>query len=153
MRFRSKQARRARADWPALRPAPDRTVTLKSPREIEAIYAASQVVAHVIAALREAIQPGMLTRDLDQLASDLRQTQADLVRLGDDLGQADALLAQRLTEHLARAEDRREALAEHLRSLARWLQVTQERWWRSLEQHQRELNELLARLQSPDHAR
>jgi methionyl aminopeptidase len=71
MRFRSKDGRRARADWPALRPVTDRTVTLKSPREIEAIYAASQVVAHVIAALREAIQPGMLTRDLDQLAKEL----------------------------------------------------------------------------------
>ncbi len=71
MRFRSNEARRARPTLGGLRPAPDRTVSLKSPREIEAIYAASQVVAHVIAALREAIQPGMLTRDLDQLAKEL----------------------------------------------------------------------------------
>jgi methionyl aminopeptidase len=52
----------------ALRPTADNTVSLKSPRELEAMRAASQVVAHTIAELREAIRPGMLTRELGRVA-------------------------------------------------------------------------------------
>ncbi len=52
----------------ALRPTSDNTVSLKSPRELEAMRAASQVVAHTIAELREAIRPGMQTRELGRLA-------------------------------------------------------------------------------------
>jgi methionyl aminopeptidase len=52
----------------ALRPVPDNTISLKSPRELEAMRAASQVVAQAIVELREAIRPGMLTRDLARVA-------------------------------------------------------------------------------------
>ncbi len=52
----------------ALRPTADNTVSLKSPRELDAMRAASQVVAHTIAELREAIRPGMLTRELGRIA-------------------------------------------------------------------------------------
>jgi methionyl aminopeptidase len=52
----------------ALRPTADNTISLKSPRELEAMRAASQVVAHTIAALRAAIRPGMLTRELGRIA-------------------------------------------------------------------------------------
>src|SRR4051794_30036746 len=51
-----------------LRPLTDRTISLKSPREIEAMYAASQVVAQTIRELKAAIAPGMRTYDLDRLA-------------------------------------------------------------------------------------
>jgi methionyl aminopeptidase len=51
-----------------LRPVSDRTISLKSPREIETMLAASQVVAQTIEELRAAIAPGMRTRDLDRLA-------------------------------------------------------------------------------------
>ena len=51
-----------------LRPITDRTISLKSPREIEAMLAASQVVAQTIEELRAAIAPGLRTRDLDRLA-------------------------------------------------------------------------------------
>jgi methionyl aminopeptidase len=51
-----------------LRPNTDNTISLKSPRELEAMRAASQVVAHTIAELRAAIRPGMLTRDLARIA-------------------------------------------------------------------------------------
>src|SRR5262245_44455195 len=52
----------------ALRPNPDNTISLKSPRELDAMRAASQVVALTIAELREIIQPGMQTRDLARVA-------------------------------------------------------------------------------------
>src|SRR3954470_6956010 len=51
-----------------LRPVSDRTISLKSPREIDTMLAASQVVARTIEELRAAIAPGMRTRDLDRLA-------------------------------------------------------------------------------------
>ncbi len=56
-----------------LRPVTDRTISLKSPREIEAMLAASQVVAQTIEELRAAVAPGMRTRDLDRLARESYQ--------------------------------------------------------------------------------
>jgi methionyl aminopeptidase len=56
------------SDMSGLRPVSDRTISLKSPREIEVMLAASQVVARTIEELRAAIAPGMRTRDLDRLA-------------------------------------------------------------------------------------
>jgi methionyl aminopeptidase len=47
----------------------DHHIILKSPRELEAMRAASQVVAHAIVALREAIKPGIFTRDLETVAA------------------------------------------------------------------------------------
>ena len=44
-------------------------VTIKSPRELESMRAAGRVVASVLALLREAIEPGMRTKDLDALAA------------------------------------------------------------------------------------
>ncbi len=52
----------------AQRSSHDQTISLKSPRELEAMRAASQVVAHAIEALREAIRPGMQTRELGRVA-------------------------------------------------------------------------------------
>jgi methionyl aminopeptidase len=46
----------------------ERGVTLKSPREIESMRQAGKVVARTIAALIEAIRPGMKTMDLDDIA-------------------------------------------------------------------------------------
>lgn len=46
----------------------ERGVTLKSPREIESMRQAGKVVAQTIAALVEAIRPGMKTVDLDDIA-------------------------------------------------------------------------------------
>jgi methionyl aminopeptidase len=48
--------------------ANDQTISLKSPRELEAMRAASRVVAHAIEALRAAIRPGMQTRELGRIA-------------------------------------------------------------------------------------
>ncbi len=46
----------------------DRGITLKSPREIESMRQAGKVVASTIAALVKAIEPGMKTADLDDIA-------------------------------------------------------------------------------------
>ena len=54
------------SEMSGLRPVSDRTITLKSPREIDTMLAASQVVARTIEELRAAIAPGMRTRDLDR---------------------------------------------------------------------------------------
>jgi methionyl aminopeptidase len=54
----------------ALRPTADNTVSLKSPRELDAMRRASQVVARTIQELRAAIRPGMLTRDLGRVAAE-----------------------------------------------------------------------------------
>jgi methionyl aminopeptidase len=54
----------------ALRPTADNTVSLKSPRELDAMRRASRVVARTIQELRAAIHPGMLTRDLGRVAAE-----------------------------------------------------------------------------------
>jgi methionyl aminopeptidase len=53
-----------------LRPTADNTVSLKSPRELDAMRRASYVVAETIRELRGAVHPGMLTRDLGRLAAE-----------------------------------------------------------------------------------
>jgi methionyl aminopeptidase len=52
----------------ALRPTADNTISLKSPRELDAMREASQVVAHAIVELKAAIRPGMQTRELGRVA-------------------------------------------------------------------------------------
>jgi len=52
----------------AQRSSGDQSVSLKSPRELEMMRAASQVVAHTIVALRAAVRPGIPTRELDRVA-------------------------------------------------------------------------------------
>src|SRR5579884_2221307 len=52
-----------------LRPGTDNTISLKSPRELEAMREAARVVALTIAELRAAIRPGMLTQELGRLAA------------------------------------------------------------------------------------
>ena len=47
----------------------DRGITLKSPREIDSMREAGKVVAHTIAKLKDAIEPGIKTIDLDDIAS------------------------------------------------------------------------------------
>ena len=42
--------------------------SIKSPRELEAMRQAGQVVARMIAALKQAVEPGLTTRDLDVVA-------------------------------------------------------------------------------------
>jgi methionyl aminopeptidase len=65
--FRRQSARTLRRPAsPAQRPAPQ----LKSPREIQIMREAGRIVARVHAALREAIQPGVSTWELDQLAAE-----------------------------------------------------------------------------------
>jgi methionyl aminopeptidase len=54
-----------------LKPTADNTIVLKSPREIEIMREAGRMVASVIRALEERTQPGMTTRDLDQIAADM----------------------------------------------------------------------------------
>ncbi|MFQ5933090.1 MAG: type I methionyl aminopeptidase [Dehalococcoidia bacterium] len=43
-------------------------MVMKSPQELEAMLRAGKVVAHTLAALQEAIEPGMRTKDLDAIA-------------------------------------------------------------------------------------
>src|SRR5215218_2513642 len=52
----------------AQRSSGDQSVSLKSPRELETMRAASQVVAHTIVALRAAVRPGIPTRELERVA-------------------------------------------------------------------------------------
>jgi methionyl aminopeptidase len=54
----------------ALRPTTDNTISLKSPRELDAMRAASEVVARTIEELRGAIDAGMTTRDLERIAKE-----------------------------------------------------------------------------------
>ena len=44
-------------------------VTIKSPRELDSMREAGRVVASVIALLREAVRPGMRTKELDAIAA------------------------------------------------------------------------------------
>ena len=54
----------------ALRPTTDNTISLKSPRELDAMRVASEVVARTIEELRGAIDAGMTTRDLERIAKE-----------------------------------------------------------------------------------
>ena len=45
-----------------------RMIVCKSPAELERMKAANQLVAEVLAALREAVRPGVTTGDLDAMA-------------------------------------------------------------------------------------
>jgi methionyl aminopeptidase len=52
-----------------LKPTADNTIVLKSPREIAIMREAGRVVANTIRAIEEQAEPGMTTRDLDQIAA------------------------------------------------------------------------------------
>ena len=54
-----------------LKPVPDQSITLKSPREIEIMSEAGCIVAAIVQELKRQAQPGMTTGDLDRLAGDL----------------------------------------------------------------------------------
>ena len=54
----------------ALRPTADNTISLKSPRELDAMRAASEAVARTIEELGGAIAAGMTTRDLERIAKE-----------------------------------------------------------------------------------
>ena len=45
-------------------------ITLKSPREVETMASAGQIVADTLALLSGAVRPGMSTNDLDTIAED-----------------------------------------------------------------------------------
>ena len=47
-----------------------RSITVKSPEEIQLMFAANQIVAGVLALLRERMRPGMTTLKLDRLAEE-----------------------------------------------------------------------------------
>ena len=66
-----------------LKPTADNTIVLKSPREIAIMREAGQVVAEVIRALEERTEPGMTTRDLDEIAARMfRDAGAESTALG-----------------------------------------------------------------------
>ncbi len=46
------------------------SISIKSPREIEIMREAGRIVGNTLQALREAVEPGMTTRDLDRLAEE-----------------------------------------------------------------------------------
>jgi methionyl aminopeptidase len=52
-----------------LKPSPDNTIVLKSRREIAIMREAGVIVADVIRTLAEQTEPGMTTKDLDQIAA------------------------------------------------------------------------------------
>ena len=54
----------------ARRPASPARIALRSREELAAIRAAARVVARTIAELREAVRPGIRTRDLEHLAAE-----------------------------------------------------------------------------------
>ena len=54
----------------------DRGITIKSPREIDAMRKAGEVVAKTLQLLIESVRPGMKTADLDEIAY------KEIVRLG-----------------------------------------------------------------------
>ncbi len=49
-------------------PGAERRASIKSPRELEAMRQAGQVVARMLAAITRAVEPGMTTQDLDDVA-------------------------------------------------------------------------------------
>ena len=64
-------------------PGAERRVSIKSPRELEAMRQAGQVVARMIAAITRAVEPGMTTKDLDDVAvQELRRNGAKPAFLG-----------------------------------------------------------------------
>ena len=64
-------------------PGAERRVSIKSPRELEAMRQAGQVVARMIAAITRAVEPGMTTKDLDDVAvQELRRHGAKPAFLG-----------------------------------------------------------------------
>jgi methionyl aminopeptidase len=66
-----------------LKPSADNTIMLKSAREIEIMREAGQIVAAVIRRLEERAEPGMTTRDLDQIAAHMfRESGAESTALG-----------------------------------------------------------------------
>jgi len=69
-----------------MRGLPER-IQLKSPEQIQTMRAAGLVVARALAAMREAVAPGVTTADLDAVARDvLRAAGADSSFLGYDIG-------------------------------------------------------------------
>lgn len=50
-------------------PVQTKGASIKSPRELEAMRRAGQVVAHMIAEMKKALEPGMTTKDLDAVAA------------------------------------------------------------------------------------
>ncbi|GAC1519005.1 MAG: hypothetical protein NVS2B16_24960 [Chloroflexota bacterium] len=44
------------------------SVTIKSAREVEVMRVAGQIVANALVALRESVEPGMTTKELDRIA-------------------------------------------------------------------------------------
>src|ERR687885_1902905 len=60
-----------------LKPSADNTIVLKSRREIAIMREAGVIVAAVIRALAEQAEPGMTTKDLDQIAARYRGYVAD----------------------------------------------------------------------------
>jgi len=66
-----------------LKPTADNTIVLKSPREIAIMREAGKVVAATIRALEESAEPGVTTRDLDQVAANIfKETGAESTALG-----------------------------------------------------------------------
>ncbi len=66
-----------------LKPTADNTINLKSPREIEIMREAGQMVAAVIEELRRSARPGMTTKDLDDIAARMfREAGASSTALG-----------------------------------------------------------------------
>lgn len=64
-------------------PAAARRPSIKSPRELEAMRQAGQVVARMIAAITRSVEPGMTTQDLDDVAvQELRKHDAKPAFLG-----------------------------------------------------------------------
>ncbi len=64
-------------------PEAARRPSIKSPRELEAMRQAGQVVARMIAAIMRAVEPGMTTQDLDDVAvQELRRHDAKPAFLG-----------------------------------------------------------------------
>ncbi len=51
--------------------AEEERIILKSPQEIEKMRRSNQIVAEILAAIKEIVQPGITTRDLEELAEEL----------------------------------------------------------------------------------
>jgi methionyl aminopeptidase len=66
-----------------LKPTADNTIVLKSPREIAIMREAGKIVAATIRALEERAEPGVTTRDLDQVAATMfKDSGAESTALG-----------------------------------------------------------------------
>jgi methionyl aminopeptidase len=66
-----------------LKPTADNTIVLKSLREIELMREAGQIVLGTIRAIQERAEPGMTTRDLDQIAAHMfKEVGAESTALG-----------------------------------------------------------------------